>query len=497
VAAEADDAAARELAAIVQAIRERVRARYPAAGETGEVRIPLTDLMPLLHARDAAEGKVAAIGTVNPRPPGLVNDAIQLLKRIVARLLDWHVREQVEFNRAVVASLDAILEALNENNRTFARIAAALDETHLEFRQRLEEVAAEAGRRAELLESEARDLKSEARELKDVRTHWAAWRADWEQKLATNEIQFLRAVADLQAGFQHRADLMEANFRDLVRSQHKDFVTELERSALEIQKRLWADLEKVRLEFERLIHAELRLIRQRAAAARREPAPPSPAPPAPQGGLPPEDWLQFAERFRGSEEYVKVQQRFYVPFFQGRQAVADLGCGRGEFLELMREAGVPARGVDSNEEAVALCRNKGLDAETADLFEWLDLQPDASLDGIFCAQVIEHLPAERLPQLIRLAARKLMPRGLLVVETPNPECLAIFATHYYLDPDHRHPVPPALLVFYFEEAGFGGIRVERRSPAIEAFPALQALPPDFREAFFGALDYAVIGRKLA
>lgn len=487
--AEASDARAEELAAIVREIRERVRSRYPASGEAGETRIPLTDLMPVLHARDAAEGKVAAIGTVNPRPPGLVNDVIQFTKRIIARLLDWHVREQVEFNRAVVASLDAILEALNENNRTFARIAGALDAMRQEFRQRAEAIETEMRARAE-------NLEAEARELKDIRAHWAAWRQSWEQKLATNEVQFLRAVADLQAGFQHRVDLLESNFRDLVRSQHKDFTLELERWASEVQKRLWADLEKARLEFERLIHAELRLIRQRAAV-RGEPSPLPAVAPSPAERVTMADWLKFAERFRGSEEYVKAQQRYYVPLFEGCQAVADLGCGRGEFLELMREAGVPARGVDSNEEAVALCRSKGLEAEHGDLFEWLAAQPDASLDAIFCAQVIEHLPPGRVPELIRLAARKLASRGLLLVETPNPECLAIFATHYYLDPEHRHPIPPALLVFYFEEAGFGAIRVERRSPAVEAAPSLEALPPDFREAFFGPLDYAVIGRKLA
>lgn len=485
--AEVPDARAEELAAIVREIRERVRSRYPAGGETGEVRIPLTDLMPVLHARDAAEGKVAAIGTVNPRPPGLINDAIQFAKRIVARLLDWHVREQVEFNRAVVASLDAILEALNENNRTFARIAAALDAMRQEFGQRAQSIETELRARTE-------NLQAEARELKDIRTHWAAWRQDWEQKLATNEIQFLRAVADLQAGFQHRVDLLEAGFRDLVRSQHKDFTTELERSVIEVQKRLWDDLEKVRLEFERLIHAELRLVRQRGAV--REQVPPVAVATPPPAGFGLADWLKFTERFRGSEEYVKDRHRFYVSFFAGCRAVADLGCGRGEFLELMREAGVPARGVDANQEAVALCRSKGLQAEAADLFLWLDAQPDAAFDGIFCAQVVEHLPPARVAELIRLAACKLAPRGVLVVETPNPECLAIFALHYYLDPDHRHPIPPALLVFYFEEAGFGGIRVERRSPALEAAPCLQALPPDFREAFFGALDYAVIGRRL-
>ncbi|MGC8794177.1 MAG: class I SAM-dependent methyltransferase, partial [Bryobacteraceae bacterium] len=404
MAAEVPDNKAEELAAIVRQIQERVRARYPAAEPAGEIAIPLADLMPVLHARDAAEGKVAAIGTVNPRPPGLINDAIQLVKRLIARALNWHVREQIEFNRAVLASLDAILEALNENNRAFARIAAAIEETRRQFSERADVIEREARRRADHLEAEAR-------ELKDVRTHWATWRVEWERKLATNEMQFLRAVADLQAGFQHRADLMEASFRDLVRSQHKDFVTELERSVIEVQKRLWADLEKVRLEFERLIHQELKLIRQRATAGRAEPLP------LPSAALPQRafttDWLKFAERFRGSEDYVKAQQRFYVPLFQCCRAVADLGCGRGEFLELMREAGVPARGVDCNQEAVALCRSKGLDAEAADLFAWLDDQPEAGLDGIFCAQVIEHLPPERVPELIRLAARKLARHGLL------------------------------------------------------------------------------------
>ena len=309
-----------------------------------------------------------------------------------------------------------------------------------------------------------------------------------------NEIQFLRSVADLQAGFTYRADLMDANYRDTARGQHADFMAALERGNTDIQRRLWADLEKVKLEYERLIHTELRLIRQRL-----QPAPqPGPQP----GGAPPQaaphslDYARFAERFRGSEESVKDGQRLYLERFSGRKEVLDIGCGRGEFLELMRDAGVPARGIDLSEESVAACRAKGLDAEAADLFPYLAGLPEGSLDGIFCSQVVEHLPPERLPEMVRLCASRLARAGVIVFETPNPECLAIFATHFYLDPTHVRPVPAPLLAFYLEENGIGVVRAPRLAPAVESMPSLASLPADFREAFFGGLDYALIGRKL-
>jgi O-antigen chain-terminating methyltransferase len=436
--------------------------------------VALPDLLPVVSARDAAEAKVAAIGTVNPRPAGPFNSLIQPVKKLIARMLDWHVREQVEFNRAVMVTVASILQAMNENNRALAR----LGEMRTEMRTEVEAV------------------KQEAEELKDVRSHWARWREEWERKLSINEVQFLRSVADLQAAFQHRATLMESNFRELTKSQHSDFTVALDRSSLEIQKRLWEDLEKVRSEFEKLIHTELRLIRQRAAAMPPSETKPAAAPPSVD--LQPEfDYGRLAERFRGSEDYVREKQRFYLPFFEGRSAVLDVGCGRGEFLELMKEAGVTARGIDLSEECVALCRAKGLQADSADIFVYLNDLADATLDGIFCAQVVEHLPPERIPEMVRLAAAKLARSGLLVIETPNPECLAIFSTHFYLDPTHTRPVPSALLKFYMEEFGLGQIEVHPLSPAVESMPSLAALPEDFREAFFGRLDYAVVGRKFS
>jgi O-antigen chain-terminating methyltransferase len=398
-----------------------------------------------------------------------VNALVQGWKKLVARVLDWHVREQVEFNRKTVACVDAALEALNENNRAL-----------VELGNRIAAIQPMAG------------------ELKDIRDHWIEWRAEWERKLERSEIHALRSVADLHGAFQHRIDRVDSTWRESLAAQNKGFHAELKTSADDIQKRMWADMERFRAEYERLIHAELRMVRQRAQvrdAGHAEPAAPSIAAPA---SAPPLafDYGKFAEKFRGPEEYVRAGQRIYLSDFSGRRNVLDIGCGRGEFLEMIREAGVPARGIDLSEESVAMCRAKGLEAEVADLFVYLNDLPEASLDGIFCSQVVEHLPPERLPVMIELCASRLSRGGVIAIETPNPECLAIFATHFYLDPTHTRPVPAALLAFYMEEFGIGRIETRKLAPAVESMPSLAELPAAFRESFFGALDYAIVGKRL-
>ena len=459
-----------ELIAILREVRERVRARNPDTSAGVDVALP--DLLPLVHARDAAMGKVAAIGSVNPRRGGPLNAIVQAWKQLVARVLDWHVREQVEFNRKIVAYADAVIEVQREANQAIAKLGKQLAEQQAE-RQRI------------------------AEEQRDIRDHWAGWRVEWEHKLQTNEIQFLRSVADLQGAFQHRVTLMEASHRDLMHTHNVDFHAALERHAFDIQKRLWTDLEKMHTEIERIIHSELRLLRQRAQIA--APMTPAAGPaPAPVPAMAPLefDYSRFAERFRGSQEYVRAGQQLYLPYFEGCKNVLDIGCGRGEFLKTMRDAGISARGIELSAESVALCRAEGLEAEMADVYPYLAGLPEGAFDGIFCSQVVEHLPPERLPELIRLCSSRLTEGGVIAIETPNPECLAIFATHFYLDPTHTRPVPHPLLIFYLEEFGVGSIELRRLSPAKETMPALNSLPADFRDAFFGALDYALIGRKL-
>ncbi|MDQ6675839.1 MAG: class I SAM-dependent methyltransferase [Acidobacteriota bacterium] len=454
-----------ELQALVQAIRDRVRAQYPeGSASAGEgIRVPLADLMPVVHARDALQGKAAAIGAVNPRANGLANSAIQFTKRMVARGLNWFVRDQIVFNRSVVGCVETLMETVNGLNRSLVSLGAQISE-----RMEHDRLAAEtrAGENA----ADARALRASVAPLP----------AKWEQHARETERRF--------AVHERQALASEAATRELVHAQHRNFELALEAGANEIQSRVWADMERIRLEFERVIHAELRTVRQRGL-------PPSPAHnPAPS--TVDFDYPAFADRFRGSEDRVKAGQQFYIPRFRGVREVVDLGCGRGEFLETMRDAGIPARGIDSSAESVQSCRSKSLTAEQSDLFEWLNRQPDRSLAALFCSQVVEHLPPERLPAMIQLCAAKLERDGLIAVETPNPECLAIFATHFYLDPTHTRPVPHPLLAFYLQESGMGLIEVVTRFPAAESWPELNELPAAVRDRFFGGLDYAIFARKL-
>lgn len=458
-----------ELQRAMAEIEERVQARHPQSAAGGEV--PLPNLWPLLHARDAAESKVAAIGQVNPRAGGLVNGLIQRVKRTIARSLNWFVRDQIEFNRASMQCVEAILEALNESNRTHAELA---------------------NRIANLPVAE---LRGEARELRDIRVHWSQWRQDWERKLTVNEAQFMRGLADLQLANQQRLLLAETDFRERVQTQHADYLGALDRATSHLQERLWADLHQMRDQLrdelrrgsESLIHQELRLLRQRPAMRTAK---------AVVLDEPAIDWFTFADKFRGPEPKIRSHFARYLPLFANANPTLDLGCGRGEFLRLLRDQPVSARGLDLSEENVALCLSAGLDAEALDFFTYLPGLADQSLGGIFCAQVIEHLPPSKLPELIRLCAAKLRPGAPVLFETPNPECLAIFATHFYLDPTHVRPVPPALMEFYLAEAGFTSIAVERLGTAANDFPELAGLPETFRQRFFGSLDYAIHAIRL-
>lgn len=167
----------------------------------------------------------------------------------------------------------------------------------------------------------------------------------------------------------------------------------------------------------------------------------------------------FEDRFRGPEERVRTLQRPYLPLLEGRAPVLDIGCGRGEMLDLLREQGTAYHGIDVDEAMIARCVANGhSDVELADAIEHLAAADDGHYGAIFSAQVVEHLPAASLHDLLALAARKLRPDGLLIAETVNPHAphaLRVFWT----DLTHQHPIFPEVALALCELAGFNSAYV--------------------------------------
>ena len=168
-----------------------------------------------------------------------------------------------------------------------------------------------------------------------------------------------------------------------------------------------------------------------------------------------QDYRAFQASFRGDPEEIAERMRAHLALFEGvKGPIADLGCGRGEFLDLLAEAGHRAIGVETNAADVKECLERGHEAVVADLFDWLEQQAPGSLGGVFLAQVIEHLAPPQWQRLVDLAATRLRPGGCLVVETINPESIYAMLRAYVADPTHVRPVHPGLLEFLARRAGF-------------------------------------------
>lgn len=202
------------------------------------------------------------------------------------------------------------------------------------------------------------------------------------------------------------------------------------------------------------------------------------------------------QQFRGSREEILQRLQPYRPWIErspeGR--IADLGCGRGEWLELLGQWGRKAVGVDSNGVLVAENEARGLMVMHADAITWLAEQPPASLAAVSCFHVVEHLPTGVLLRLVEEAQRVLMPGGLLILETPNPENLSVATLSFWLDPTHQRPLPPALLEFIVQHAGLAVETTLRLSPPPQQ---PQTQDPALQQLLMQGRDYAVIGRKQA
>ncbi len=230
-------------------------------------------------------------------------------------------------------------------------------------------------------------------------------------------------------------------------------------------------------------------------------------------GLTEDEYVIFEDRFRGESSALKARQQRYLEHFEGCKNVIDLGCGRGEFLELLGEQSINCLGIDSNPEMIRICKSKRLAAKQDDLVAFLEAADDASFDGIFCSQVVEHFSPGMVLRICKLIARKLCPGGAVVVETIEPRSIYALVNSFLLDPSHVFPVHPELLEFGFSltDVELEGIQHLAPVPEDERLEFPDNSRPDELRAdesgladknfgridrfLFGFQDYALIGRK--
>jgi len=214
-------------------------------------------------------------------------------------------------------------------------------------------------------------------------------------------------------------------------------------------------------------------------------------------------FASFDEHFRGKRDDVKKRLRIYLPLIResgsgtASAPVLDIACGRGEWLELLKEEGLSAKGVDANRVLVSDCLEKGLEVTDADLNQYLRRLPDESMGAVTAFHIVEHLSIEKLIDFLDQTIRVLRKGGLVLIETPNPQNVLVGSCNFYLDPTHRNPLPMPALRFILESRGLIIEKTIDLNPSDEKpLDGHSELVQRFNDYFYGPMDYAMVARKV-
>ena len=344
--------------------------------------------------------------------------------------------------------------------------------------------------------------------LVDVQAHHANAEAnDWSRRMVESAVEDVRRQRE--EARQQREDLAA----DLARQ--RDALTAWQQRMTTTVQSVAASHDEIRTSLSVLQMAAQNLKREvsRLAAAGTEPAAlaqPQRGPLPAMDALDSHKYVGFEDRFRGTPEDIRRRVSEYLPVFAGARDVLDIGCGRGEFLRLLRDQGVAARGIDINAAMVEVCRGHGLDVREADALTYLRAQPDGSLGGLFAAQVVEHLEPRYLMALLDVAFDKLRPGAPIVLETINPACWFAFFESYIRDITHVRPIHPDTLQYLLVASGFQRVEITYSAPYPDS-DKLQPMPPTpslgesintlnanverLNNLLFTWLDYAAVGRR--
>ena len=465
-----------DVQAIMAKIRENLERRSPDGGilseQTATNLLPQGSFPPPLSLAGHRLNLIRILQDPKPQGPIASHGSLVLarIKRFMRTILAPYHRaifaRQAEFNSNVVGLMTELLQTLQRTRSEYASTIETLQ-------SRLEILQADQNTQARQASTQAQELAGLNARLEILRT---------EQEITIGQLEKLTGSLD---------------------GKHGDLLVRLEelRQEATLQKRR---LELILSELRRKIGDEGESLQRVASMKDR---------------LMDHSYFLFENKYRLSREEIRKRQEIYVPLFKERLAsgehesgivpsvILDVGCGRGEFIELLRENRIPAKGIDLNEDMVYSCKERGLDVEQANALDYLRSQPDDSLGGVFACQVIEHLPVDEMIELIKLCYQKMEKGGRAVFETVNPLSLVVSATNFYMDFSHVRQVHPAALQFLSKAVGFISTEIKFLSPypddSMLRIPesddaTSQQINENFKQLndiLFGYQDYALICEK--
>lgn len=399
------------------------------------------------------------IGQVPPRPPGLRAALGSVGVAIMHRLMFWYTPALQRIIGGLAGAMDDTIEALDRMSVPGGRRGAP-------------ESRLPPGSPAAVLEAR---LNEQVRALEQERATTIGLESSLREQIDLFQ-QFEEEQRRKEEGLGRRLEAADERLQ-LLRREVLDHAHRLVRLAEEVRQAQAATL--VPLD----------------AGSRAQPG-------IDHDGHAPDDVALYAgleSEVRGTRGEAQARWKVYLPLIPRDGPVLDLGCGRGEWLELLRQEGIAARGVDWNRLMVNECRERNLEAEQAEALEYLARTPDGSLGAVTILRLVEHFPLPHLVRLLDEVARVLRLGGTAIFETPNPENLLVSGRDFYRDPGRLHPIPAETLRFLVESRGLPPVEVLYLNPAgdSERLPESgeSAVTRRFNRYFYGPRDYAVVSRK--
>ncbi len=491
------------------------------------------------------------VGGMPPQPPTLRGKTGRILVSLVRRSVFWLSDQIRTFQTAVAASQKELAHALRMQSAEIARLRQLVESGE----QTRQTIAAGEARIVAACETQIGQLATELRGLGAVVENLSSRFENWDRQ----QEQALQAMAETLraqnvefetqiAAIGGRADDLRARQDDL-RAKQEDVTGHLMRRIHDVLLRV-ESLEKVRVtpehlastndalgrtnktidelkriageqnaqiiqlkdtlrQADRYFHQtrmQLALQERRLTTLFRESRGGAGTPSGSDQVAPLTDpiYVEFEDLFRGDREDIKQRFTYYIPRLKDaglgtpETAVLDVGCGRGEWLELLRDNGMTGSGVDMNTVMVEQCVSRGLSATIADAISYLRSLPDGSKGVVTGFHIVEHLPLDVLLTLLDETVRVLRRGGMAIFETPNPSNMLVSTENFYMDPTHRNPLPKALMKFLAEARGLCDVEILPLHP----YPASYRLPDDGQPAtrllnqlLYSEQDYAVVGRK--